>query len=42
MGLEQWRSLEKISLHSFKFSIPPGFDVMNDPKRGVEKIGTKT
>ena len=34
--------LEKISLHSFITSIPPGFDLMNDLKRGVEKIGNKT
>ena len=33
MGLGQWRSLEKISLHSFVTSIPPGFDLMNNLKR---------
>ena len=33
--------LEKISLHSFITSIPPGFDLMNDLKRGVEKLAIK-
>ena len=41
IGLGQWRSLENISLHSFITGIPPELDLMNDPKRGVEKIGNK-
>ena len=41
MGLGQWPSLEKISLHSSITSIPPGFDLMNDPKRTWKKLAQK-